>query len=234
MNIIFSWDDGALEDIKLFDLHEKYKIPAIFFVPNFNVEGRKVIDCQMIRNAESKYISFGGHTKSHRFLTEILETEIEREVIENKIYLEDILGHELEHFCLPGGKYNENILNIVNKHYSTIRTADTMNFQKKDELIKPSIHFYPRGYKSIIGNCFRNASYNEMAYAITHPLCSYFEMIRAFVAMESRNKKSRVIIWGHSWEIEKYGLWEELELFYKYLYTNYHENCVEYKYANLD
>lgn len=30
MKIIFSWDDGALEDQKLFELHEKYKIPGMF------------------------------------------------------------------------------------------------------------------------------------------------------------------------------------------------------------
>lgn len=30
MKIAFSWDDGALEDRKLFELHEKYEIPGMF------------------------------------------------------------------------------------------------------------------------------------------------------------------------------------------------------------
>ena len=50
MKIIFSWDDGALEDQKLFELHEKYKIPGMFFVPTFNREGRKVLTKEMIRS----------------------------------------------------------------------------------------------------------------------------------------------------------------------------------------
>lgn len=36
MKISFSWDDGTLEDQKLFELHEKYRIPGMFFVPTRN------------------------------------------------------------------------------------------------------------------------------------------------------------------------------------------------------
>ena len=50
MKIVFTWDDGALEDLKLFELHRKYNIPGMFFVPNFNKEGREVLTPEMIRD----------------------------------------------------------------------------------------------------------------------------------------------------------------------------------------
>ena len=103
MKIIFSWDDGALEDQKLFELHEKYKIPGMFFVPTFNREGRKVLTKEMIRSSESEYVQFGGHTQNHTYLTSIPLEDVEEEVLLNKNYLQECLGHEIKHFCLPGG-----------------------------------------------------------------------------------------------------------------------------------
>lgn len=87
MKIIFSWDDGALEDQKLFELHEKYKIPGMFFVPTFNREGRKVLTKEMIRSSESEYVQFGGHTQNHTYLTSIPLEDVEEEVLLNKNYL---------------------------------------------------------------------------------------------------------------------------------------------------
>lgn len=32
-----------------------------------------------------------------------------------------------------------------------------------------------------------------------------------------KNKEEVFHLWGHSWEIEKYGMWEELEKFLEYV-----------------
>lgn len=211
MRLAYSWDDGALEDQKLFDLHEKYEIPAKFFVPTRNREGRDVLTPIMIRNAESKYISFGGHTENHTYLTSIPIEKVDQEVLRNRQYLEDTLGHQILDFCLPGGKYNEEVLQIVFKHYKTIRTADTMNFRCTGNILKPSIHVYSRGRKSLLGNAVRHHSFVELAYIATHLTKSYFELIQKIIEFENRKKESTVMIWGHSWELEKYNLWDELE-----------------------
>lgn len=211
MKLVFSWDDGALEDQRLFNLHEKYEVPAMFFVPTKNREGRKVLPPAIIRSAESPLISFGGHTENHTFLTNIPLESVEQEVLLNKQYLEDVLGHRVTDFCLPGGKYNQHILEIVAKHYQTIRTADTMNFRTETNLLKPSIHVYPRGHKSLLGNASRHHSFVELAYLTAHLHKDYFDLIQGLLAFERHRKNRTVIIWGHSWELEKFDLWGETE-----------------------
>ncbi len=214
MRIAFSWDDGAPEDQKLFELHEKYDIPGIFFVPTHNSEGRKVITPEIIRNSESKNISFGGHTHNHIYLTSIPLKDVEEEVVNNKHYLEDTLGHSVDHFCFPGGKYTPEICDIVKKHFRTARTADTMNFINEGHLLKPTFHMYPRGKRSLLGNAIRNKSYSQALFLLTHFSKSYFDVIKELIVHESSKEASKIIIWGHSWEIEENDLWETMDQFF--------------------
>lgn len=227
MKVAFSWDDGALEDQKLFELHEKYEIPGMFFVPTRNREGREVLTPEMLRGAESEYVQFGGHTENHTYLTSIPLDEVEQEVLLNKVFLENTLGHEIEDFCLPGGKYTPEILDIVNKHYKTIRTADTMNFKYTGGALKPAIHFYARGSKSLLGNAVRNRSITQGAYIALHCNMDYFELISNLIRNEQEKKDSVVMVWGHSWELEKEHLWGKLEEIMKQDFVK--KNAVSYQ-----
>lgn len=211
MKIAFSWDDGALEDQKLFELHEKYRIPGMFFVPTRNREGREVLRPEMMREAESEYVAFGGHTENHTYLTQIPLDAVTSEVSNNKKYLEYELGHKVEHFCLPGGQYNQKILNIVYRYFRTVRTADTMNFHYSKGPLKPSFHFYPRGIRSLAGNGIRNRSYRQTVYILRYYRSDYFDLIRRVIDKEAQNEDVSIVIWGHSWELEEYDLWAQLE-----------------------
>lgn len=228
MRIAFSWDDGALEDIKLFELHRKYQIPGIFFLPTENSEGRKVLTADMIRNNADEFVSFGAHTRNHTYLTDIPIEEVEREITDNKKYLEDILQRDIKDFCFPGGKYNEDILKIVYKHFKTLRTADTMCFRKpEDGLLKPSFHFYPRGVKSLLGNGFRNKSFAETICVMKNCKRNYFDIMQKVMEVEVTRDKC-VMIWGHSWEIDAMGLWGILEDLFRFIKNSGRYEIVDY------
>lgn len=215
MKICFTWDDGALEDKKLFALHEKYNIPGMFFVPTHNREGRAVLSRSDIKAAANSLISFGGHTQNHTYLTNIPLEKVPAELQENKDYLEDILGKEVPHFCLPGGKYNADILQTAFSIFKTVRTADTMNFAKKTLLCKPTFHIYPRGYKSLLGNALRQVSYKEFLQILCRPRMNYFDLLRDLIRYEKNYAENVLLFWGHSWEIEQFDLWEELGNLFK-------------------
>ena len=226
MKIAFSWDDGALEDRRLFELHEKYEIPGMFFVPTRNREGRAVLSPELIRKSESDYVAFGGHTENHTYLTNISLKDAESEIRNNKYYLEDILGHEVNDFCFPGGLYTKEILKLACHYYQTVRTADTMNFKCDSFVLKPSIHFYPRGKKSIIYNAIKHNSLQEIFYLITHFRKSYFNLVKGLVACDNDHQDKTFVVWGHSWELQQCRLWTELESLMKYVSKL---NCCKYK-----
>lgn len=228
MKIAFSWDDGALNDVRLFELHRKYQIPGMFFVPTKNFEGRKVLTPDLIRDNVDEIISFGGHTQNHIYLTKLSAKEAEDEIAGNKKYLEDILQKEIRHFCFPGGKYNPEIKQMAGRHFQTLRTADTMCFGKPEKgMLRPSFHFYPRGIKSLIGNGLRNKSYGEAAYVIRKSNLNYFDLIKSVIEMDA-NKDKRVSVWGHSWEIEELGLWKELESLFQFVRGSHWGEVADY------
>ncbi|CAK7050886.1 polysaccharide deacetylase family protein [uncultured Phascolarctobacterium sp.] len=228
MKIVFSWDDGALEDQKLFELHEKYSIPGMFFVPTYNREERKVLTPYMLRNAKSENIFFGGHTFRHTYLTDICIEGVDVEILNNKKYLEDCLGYSIDHFCLPGGKYNSEVLKKVFKYFSTVRTAETMNFYNDCNILRPSLHFYPRGIKSLIFNALLHNSYGELIQLLSNMNLNYFDLMKKIIDFESTKEMSQVLIWGHSWEIEENGLWDNLDMLFEYISVNYLSSCVKY------
>ena len=229
MKITFTWDDGAPEDKKLFELHEKHGIHGLFFVPNKNCEGKEVLTPQEIATAaKSPLLHFGGHTTSHRYLTTVPILDVEKELLDNKHYLEDIVGEEVPHFCLPGGKYTTEILDIAFQCFQTVRTADTMNFQNKGLLLKPTFHFYPRGKKSMLANALRNHSYGPLIKTL-FASGDYFNTIYQLFEYTQRNiPNSQIVIWGHSWEIEELGMWKQLDSLMAFIAENYEKECVDY------
>lgn len=227
--IAFTWDDGALQDIRLFELHRKYHIPGMFFIPAQNSEGRAVLSENQIRKNADELISFGGHTQNHVYLTDICHENIETEIVQNKEYLENILQRKINHFCFPGGKYTQEIKEISFRYYKTVRTADTMNFKKPENFVlRPSIHFYPRGILSLAGNGIRQHSYREVMFVIRNKDLDYFELLRKIIEIETE-KNGYVIIWGHSWEIELLDLWNKLENFFAFLSSGFREYIVDYE-----
>lgn len=231
MKIAFTWDDGARNDLRLIDLHEKYAIPGMFFIPNRNVEGREVLSQDQLRETNHGLIHFGGHTENHVYLTKINIQDVENEVKKNKEYLENIVGdyQSIDHFCFPGGQYTKEIANIVLKYYKSVRTADTMCFTTRGQIVKPTFHMYPRGIKSMLGNSLRNRSWREMLYVASHFNDDYFSTIRHIIDYEATVNDSKVIIWGHSWEIEALGLWNEVDELMCYIAENYSDMIVPYE-----
>lgn len=228
MKITFTWDDGAKEDIRLFELHQQYNIPGMFFVPTENSEGRAVLSEGEIREAASELISFGGHTFHHVYLTNIPKEQIAEEIRTNKEYLEDILGNEVPHFCLPGGKYDEAILQAVYQCFKTCRTAETMNFVNEGNLIRPTFHVYPRGKKSLIVNALRHGNVKEGARVALNMRESYFEVIERLIR-EKKETDAQIVIWGHSWELEEQGLWGKVDSLMKMIGSEYRDHIVSYK-----
>jgi len=219
INISFSWDDGSIYDLKLANLMAKYDTKAMFFIPTTNWE-QPYIKQNEIKEIFNMGMEIGGHTHSHRYLTTIKKEKIESEIRDNKHYLEDIIGNEIEIFCYPGGLYDDYVENVVKKYYKRARSAKTMRFNiQNDFTVDTTFHFYDRGVKSILKNSFQNDK-KEFLNILKSFRFDTFEYYKNILLALNKNKDYNIHIWGHGWEIEKYNLWKKLENFIKFLKDN--------------
>ena len=66
-----SWDDGAVEDLKLVELLAKYSIQSTLYIPIKNQE-RAVITKEQIKDlSKIPNVEIGSHTYNHIYLTTV-------------------------------------------------------------------------------------------------------------------------------------------------------------------
>lgn len=194
-----SWDDGNRLDLKLAALLDKYNLKGTFYIPQ-SCPYRNIQDSEIKELGGSQEI--GAHSLTHPNLKGGLSwAQQEKEISGSKQYLEQILGKKIKMFCYPGGKFTEETENLVKKAgFLGARTTKGFQIMLPDDLFR-------------FGTTFR-----------VFPL-SFWQTLRFFkwsrLAKNLFNyalKNGEVYhLWGHSWEIEKYGMWEELEKISKYI-----------------
>jgi peptidoglycan-N-acetylglucosamine deacetylase len=232
IRISFSWDDGAREDLKLMDLSLRYEMPGMFFIPAVNNE-RSVINPREIMTLAGNNFEIGSHTYSHTYLTHLPIKKAEDEIVNGKNYLQDLLGKEITHFCFPGGKSNTALIDFSKRHFKSARTSDTGSYVNSGEfLVKPTFHFYNRGKKSLFFHSFIN-TFTLFQATIKHIINDdYFTLIQSVIEdLANSNQQNNILIWGHSWEIEKYENWKKLEELFAFI--NSHPSVEKILYSKL-
>jgi peptidoglycan/xylan/chitin deacetylase (PgdA/CDA1 family) len=204
-----SWDDGHILDLKLARLLEKYNIKGTFYISPFYLKHKLTKD--EIREI-SEYHEIGAHTLTHRTLTSLPINEAEKEIRGSKIYLERILGHEVNMFCYPKGKYNQKIKEMVKKSgFLGARTCNGGSFEFPKDPYEWGVTLHTSNGSPIM----------------TLKLCIKTRIsVKAFMDWELRakllfdqfiNKSGVYHLWGHSWEIERNNEWQKLERVLQYI-----------------
>jgi peptidoglycan/xylan/chitin deacetylase (PgdA/CDA1 family) len=116
------------------------------------------------------------------------------EITESKKLMEKITGKRVDSFCYPRGYANERIINIVKKYYREARNTGVGNIQrpKAKHWITPTVHV---------------AGIKRKEYEGKNWLTEAKELLK----LAKEKPDSVYHIWGHSWEIERYNAWEDLE-----------------------
>lgn len=188
MKFITTWDDGRLDDKKLLPLLRKYKIPAIFYIPTITeLSDDEIKDI-------AKDFEIGGHTVSHfpdyKFIPSPV---IESEIGDNRKWLQELTGQEVNSFCYPRGKYDERVIEAVKgAGFHEARTTDVFNIKEPKDIfrIATSVHVHPWRKE------YAGRPWNEIALELYQ---------------KAKADNGYFHLWGHSWEIDKYKQWDELE-----------------------
>ncbi|ADQ80466.1 polysaccharide deacetylase [Paludibacter propionicigenes WB4] len=211
--ITTSWDDGFALDIRIAELLEKYKLGGTFYVPINNPQ-REVMNSAMLVEI-SKSHEIGGHTVNHTFLNTVDLVTAQYEVSACKAMLEERLGKTIYAFCYPGGKYSQRDIQIVkDAGFLFGRTTKLLHtsIDTSQQLMHTGMQAYNHNNAVLIRHCLKNLYLLPILdYCLFYKNHNKFRVLAEDMLRKLLLNGGVFHLWGHSWEIEKYGLWTELE-----------------------
>lgn len=218
MILTTSWDDGHPLDIRLLELLEKYSIKGTFYIPLCNPEN-EVMQTNLIQEI-SNYQEIGGHTVNHKFLDALNYKEAKYEIYQCKLLIENIISKQIDAFCFPGGRYsNRDIELILNAGFLFGRTTKLLSATNVNSyLMNTSIQVFNHSSITLSKHCIRHFNFHALIsnFLFINSNRDFFEL--AISNFLKQIKPYDVLhIWGHSWEIDKFNLWNRLEDLFKYL-----------------
>jgi peptidoglycan/xylan/chitin deacetylase (PgdA/CDA1 family) len=215
LKVTTSWDDGDVLDQRVAGILEKNGLKGAFYIPQV-YGGRRLTDSE-IKELSQKH-EIGAHTLKHAELNKVSLDEARDEIVGSKEWVESITGKSCEMFCYPKGLYTEAVaLEVEKAGFKGARTVKqfSLSIGKPFEM-ETTIHVYPMpfrygagprrffgpiknrysGYRSLGANLWDMRSFETAAKA----------------AFDTALKRGGVFhVWGHSWEIERHGLWQQFE-----------------------
>ncbi|HEY7296355.1 MAG TPA: polysaccharide deacetylase family protein [Xanthobacteraceae bacterium] len=226
--ITTSWDDGHPEDLRLAELLKSYDISGTFYIPRRNRESRDVMTGGQIRSLSSAF-EVGGHTIDHLALTVVDPHTAGTQIHGCKEWLEDLTSRPINGFCYPRGQYNEQIKQMTRiagfKYARTVKNL--FDHPGRDPFaLSTTVQFAPTSGAVYLRNYLKSRMHAFIDREAGLPnirLLSAALTIRRLVdrvrhLADLCERSGGVFhLWGHSWEITQYGLWDDLRESLKHL-----------------
>lgn len=211
MTVKFSFDDNHVLNMKVADLLERHGFTATFFINIKPLKSHTGMTYADIKQLHSRGHEIGAHTVIHRPLPYQHCDQRHYELIFGKKTLEELIDTEVAGFCYPKGEYTEKIkIETRAAGYKYARAVGEGNTNPDTDLfaIIPTVQIYNSPYRRwlrIKKNVLEGTKFSWTGD--WKKSCMKYIM----------NNNGTVHIWGHSWEIEKQGLWDEFENLLKWI-----------------
>lgn len=123
--VCLTFDDGFLSDLLAAEHLASRGMTATFFVTKDRcLSSDDFCSPSELRQIRGMGMSFGTHGTSHRPLTRLSPDEAERELVESKVWLEDVLGEPVDTMAAPGGFLSKRLASqAVNAGYRLIGSS---------------------------------------------------------------------------------------------------------------
>ena len=204
--LTFSYDDGVTQDARLIEIFNKYSLKATFNLNSGFLGGKGslvrngvTVSHNKVAREDVKHVYVGheiaAHTVRHPFLPEIGdESEIIRQVEEDRLALSEIVGYEVVGFAYPGGGINHDrrVADIIRRNTGVkyCRTTDSAHsFDLQDDLFE----FKPTVYHHV--------EMDEM-----------FRLGEQFLSLAA-DRPQIFYVWGHAYELDIRDEWGRFEEF---------------------
>jgi peptidoglycan/xylan/chitin deacetylase (PgdA/CDA1 family) len=214
-----SWDDGHPLDSRMAELLSRHGIRGTFYMPLSNREGLPVMSAENMRSLDRGF-EISSHTIDHCYLKTVDAAEARRQILGGKNQLAQILGHDVRGFCYPGGQYSlEHRQMVVDAGFDYARTI--VNFHRTlpaDPFGMPTtVQYYPHTRSVFMRNFIRRGEWARRKDLF------WVSLRRKDFTSRLRGMLDQVCLqggvfhlWGHSWELDSFDGWRQLDDFLRY------------------
>jgi peptidoglycan/xylan/chitin deacetylase (PgdA/CDA1 family) len=228
MQFLTSWDDGYLLDLKVADLLDRYGMKGTFYLCPAAQHAADMLSKEQIKALSSRH-AIGAHSMTHPKLTKIPAEQAAREIRDSKKWVEDATGKPCTMFCYPYGAVNDAVKKFVREAgFTEARITDDLEFSAPDPFLQPvSLQVMPfpvRHHSRIDWKILDHFGPLRSRYAqlrkIKTPhsaMTSWLSLAKYLYGYAKETDQTFFHLYGHSREVEKYGMWGDLEEFLAYV-----------------
>ena len=216
-----SWDDGDPLDLKLARLLADRSLGGTFYIPVKGHHRSPRMDRAGMLALDSQGFEIGAHGVSHPNLPQCDALQLVHEVDTCKQRLEDDLSKEVSMFAYPNGRHNSHVIAALRRAgfvgaRTTAMLASELVF---DPFRMPtSLQAFPHSQLDYLKNFLTSGDFRRNWSHLTR-----LPRVRNWAELAMRLFDSVVSsggvwhLYGHSWEINDFKLWEELRVVLDYV-----------------
>jgi peptidoglycan/xylan/chitin deacetylase (PgdA/CDA1 family) len=123
--VAITFDDGSETDLlAAAPILREQGFAATFYVTVGFLGRRGYLSPVQLREISQLGFEIGCHSMTHPHLTDVDQAGLNREIIDAKTRLEQIIGVPVYHFSCPGGRYNRQVMRTAHTAgYQTVATS---------------------------------------------------------------------------------------------------------------
>ncbi len=186
--LTMSYDDGREEDRRLVDIFNAHGIKG-----TFNLNSGIDSDERRIPTSEYRTLYAGHeiacHTYTHPTIERCPMEQVVRQVMRDRMELEDIVGAPVRGLAYPNGSYSKEIMALLPslgiKYARAVQTTGGFGM--------------PEDFMAWRGTCHHNGKLLELG--------------QQFADLYKTQYLYMMYVWGHSYEFTTYGNWDVMEKF---------------------
>jgi len=214
--ITTSWDDGNPLDLRLAEGLQKHGVSGTFYLTR-DLSPR-LTDAQI--RGLAKQFEIGAHSLTHPRLSTLPLAKAKEEIDGSRSWLESLIGAPVNAFCYPHGAHNSDVRALVDRAgFRVARTVAQFHLDCGTDFFElpTTLKAYPFPLRPV--SSWR-ARFDPIRVALPHVVGMRLSLadLRNWTALAKALLKRAAAtggvwhLWGHSWEIDKYGMWDELEV----------------------
>lgn len=134
--VCITFDDGCETDlIAAAPILHEYGFHATFYLTTGFLGTPGHLNPDQVRQLDAIGFEIGCHSMTHPYLSDLSDAELSHEIGDAKVQIERILGHTIEHFSCPGGRYNRRTLEAARR--AGFRTVANSRFYANSPATNP-------------------------------------------------------------------------------------------------